>query len=284
MRKIISLCLVACMALCSVSCSSEAGLADSYLNKFKKEKKSATEQIYVCLPKEVMHTNSSLNDIEDFPQLSEKQQDSVIASLTAILDKVNDSLFLSRFNQSLLYYLSRANIPVVVVNDESLLPVADSQHFTFNVVQLEAEEYLQQNYCDFSTRSGAYYKYGYDLRHFSVNAWVKMDAHDTVQTVYFKNQERADKFHGTVTQIKDGKATLNSHFDRIGVNDAYSAASVLAYSCATAFINRILNNYIKSQKGTPTYYYYYDPVHQEVYATGDSFEEGEAANFLKTSE
>lgn len=268
--------------LCCTSCQSEYNLADGFLRKFERQKKDATEKIYVCLPKEVLHTNSSLNDIEDFPLLGEQQQDSVIASLTAILNKLNDSIFLSQFNQSMLYAMSQSNIPIVVVQDEAQLPTADSQHFTFNVVQLEAEEYLQKSFSDFSTRNGTYYNYGYDLRHFSTNVWVKLNARDTSQAVYFKNHELADRFSGTVTQIKDGTATMKSHFDRIGTNDAYYSARVLGTECAELFIERLLTDYVKAKKGSNEYYYLYSPAANEI-TDGIDYKESEQTGFQRTS-
>ncbi len=211
------------------------------------------------LPRTVLHTNSALNDVEDFAQLSMEQQDSVISSLTRILDKVNDSIFLSQFNQSLLYTLSLSNIPIVMVDDASRLPAADSQHFVLNIVQLEAEEYLQKNYSDFSTRKGVYYHYKYDLRHFSSNVWLSFGD----SAVYFKNYELGERFNGTVTQLKGTQATLQSHFDRIDVNDAYLTARTLGVLCGQLYLERLINKQIPA--GSAEYYYLYDPSTNSVY-------------------
>lgn len=283
MKRFIQLCLLAYIVVCCASCTSEYSLASGFLNKFERQKKDATEKIYVCLPKEVLHTNSSLNDIEDFSQLGERQQDSVISSLTAILNKVNDSIFLSQFNQSLLYNMSQSNIPIVLVPEESQLPVADSQHFVLNIVQLEAEEYLQKSLSDFSTRNGTYYKYYYDLRHFSTNVWLKFNAPDTTKNVYFKNYELADHFNGKVTKIKDGQATIKSHFDRIGINDAYYTARVLGAECAEIFIERLLTDHIKAKKGSNEYYYFYDPASNEIISS-TSYEEGKQQGFQEVTQ
>lgn len=278
MKKILYA-LLACIAVsAAVSCTSEYSVAKSYLRKFER-RGGSPEQVYVCLPKTVVHTNASLNDIADFPSLTPGQQDSVIASLTELLDKVNDSIFLEQFGQSLLYALSRANIPVAIVQDEEGLPSADSVHFTLNVVQLEAEEFLQRSRSDFSTSSGVYYAYDYDLRHFSANAWLKLNARDTAAPVAFKNYELADSFGGTVTSLKDRKATLEAHFDRIDLNDAYFAARMLGETCARLFVERLIADHVRAVRGTNERYFRYSPAYNDIIDATD-YEEGMRDAFL----
>lgn len=264
MKRILPLLMVVVATALLISCGSEIAIADRYLQKYQRQKDNAKEQIYVCLPKEVLHTNSSLNDIEDFAALSAAQQDSVINSLTVLLDKVNDSIFLSQFNQTLLYTLSRCQMPIVLVADSSLLPQADSLHHTLNIVQLEAEEYLQRQRSDFTTRKGTYYKYDYDLRHYSTNVWLKINAHDTVQPLFFKNHELTERFRGTVTNLKDGKATLKTNYSRLTVNDVYYSARTLAETCAALYVERLIQDHIKAKKGNAEYYYIYSPEENAI--------------------
>jgi len=261
------------------SCSSDYHYANSFIRKFKHNKKSATEQIYVVLPREVLHTNSSLNDVDGFVLMSEQQQDSVIASMTKILNIIDDSIFLAQFNNSFLYTLSRARIPIVLVNDASKLPLADDNHFTINIVQLEAEEFIQRSRSDFSTRKGTYYAYDYDLRHYRTNVWMELDKRDTVGPIYFKNNEISEDFHGTVKRIKDQVATLETHYQRIGVNDAYQSARELGAECATLYIEKMLTEYVCRQKGVNKSYFYYNPATNNIdviipyqYGSQESFE------------
>ena len=256
---------------------SEYHYAQNYVDKFKWNRPNATEKIYVCLPKEVIHTNSSLNAVADFPYLSEREQDSIIASLTEILDKINDSIFLQQFTESMLYTIGKIRTPIVIVENESQLPKADSNHFVLNVVQLEAEEFLENSRSSFSTNMGNYYAYDYTLRHFSTNAWFKFDQPDT--SIYFKNNEVAENFQGVVTSIKDMKATLKGHFDRINVNNAYQSARDLGAYCGQLYIEQILHTYVRRFTGGNQYYMYYNIDGEYVetmipYAEGmkDSFE------------
>ncbi len=242
-----------------MACNSDYHYANSFLRKFETNKKTATEQIYVALPKEVIHTNSSLNDIPGFFYMSENQQDSVISSLTDILDKINDSIFLDQFNSAFLFTLSRSCIPIVVVDDPSKLPPADDTHFTVSFPQLEAEEFVQRHRSDFQTKKGVYYAYDYDLRHFSTNVWLIFDARDTNSQVYFRNDEVEETFRGTVRSIKDGKATLATDFKRIDINDAYRSARRLGFACATLYVEKILSEYVCRTKGINETYFIYDP-------------------------
>lgn len=240
------------------SCSTETYYASSYLYKFERGSDDATECIYVSLPKEVIHTNSSLNDIPGFMLMSEHEQDSVIASKTAILDKVDDSVFLSQFSSFFLYTLSRAHIPIVVVDDVSQLPTADAQHLVVDLAQLELEEYVEPQRSDFSTRKGYYYYYDYDLRHLNLNLWLRFDVGDSAE-VFFIGDGMDENFHGTVVSLGDGTAKMKIDYERIDVNHAYSLARQLGSHCATLYIERLVTDYIRSMKGRNVYYYLYNP-------------------------
>lgn len=259
MRKCFTLtaiCLVLTMLL--PGCKSDMHYASSFIRHA--DSKNSTAKIYVVLPTEVIHSNSSLNEVEDFAYLSERQQDSVIGSVTAILDKLNDSIFISQFSNAFLYTLSRLRMPIVLCQSASQLPVADSNTFIVNIVQLEAEEFVQPSRSDFRTRKGVYYAYKYNLRHFSTNAWFQFGNDD----VYFKNNEVSERFNGVVTKLKDQKATLRSKFERIGVNEAYSSARTLGTECATLYVEKMLTDYVRLKKGTNNSYFYYDAYANKI--------------------
>lgn len=240
------------------SCNSEIYLAGSYLYKFERGGVDATECLYVSLPKEVIHTNSSLNDIPGFMFMTEHEQDSVIASKTAILDKVDDSIFLSQFGSYFLYTLSRAKIPIVVVDDAKKLPLADEQHLVIDLAHIEIEEWLGQQHSDFSTRRGYYYSYDYDLRHLDVNIWLWFDVSDTAE-VYFIGDGVDENFHGTVVSLEEGRAKMKVDYEHIDVNHAYYLARQLGYRCATLYIERLLTEHVRHQKGSNNYYFLYNP-------------------------
>lgn len=275
------ICVILLMTtLLFTSCTSDLYYASSFLNKFALRKKTATECIYVKLPTELLHTNSSLNDIIGFAYLPEEWQDSVIASKTAILDKVDDSIFLSQFGQVFLFVLSRSRIPIVVVENEAQLPKADDQHFTVNFVQMELEEYLKPERSDFSTRNGAYYAYDYDLRHLATHVWLKIDDNDTLGTVYFTSDELSDDFRGTVTSLSGGKATMRTSFDRITVNDAYGLARSMGYVCAKMYVEKILAEYVCRTKGTNQTYFIYNPLYNTI-EDFVPYDEGQQYSFEK---
>lgn len=264
MRKYLYILTVLSIIMLMSSCSSDLHYANSFLRKFERNKASASEKIFVLLPQTVIHTNSSLNEVPGFSLMSETEQDSVIASLTKILDKLDDSIFIDQFNKSFLFTLSRSRIPIVVVNDRNQMPAADDQHFTVEIVQLEAEEYVRHRRSDFRTRKGMYYAYDYDLSHFSTNVWLRLDARDTNDQIYFKNVETSEHFRGTVTSINEGKATMKTNFERIDVNDAYRVARRLGSICATLYVEKILTEYVCRTKGTARAYFYYNPQYNGI--------------------
>ncbi len=262
MKKILPVLVVVLFIM--TGCSTDYHYARSFISKFERNKSDATEQIYVCLPTSLIHTNSSLDEIAYLPYMPESWQDSVIASKTSILNRINDSIFISQFSNAFLFTLSRLRVPIVLVDNPADLPVADDNHFIVNFVQLEAEEFLQPSRSGFQTKKGVYYSYDYDLRHFATHVWMKLDAVDTSSSVYYKNDEIADSFRGTVTSIKGDKATLKTDFERINTNDAYRVARRLGSSCAILYAEKILVEYVCRKKGTNGSYFYYNPGYNAI--------------------
>lgn len=257
--------LIVCVLLSMVfvGCKSDLYYAGSYLYKFGRAKGNATEQIYVALPSKVIHTNSSLNEIAGFMFMSEHEQDSVISSKTAILDKIDDSIFISQFSEMFLFVLSRTHIPVVVVQSEASLPKADDNHIVVDFVQMEAEEYVKPETSGFETRRGSKFSYDYMLRHFSLGVWLRFDNADTAQ-VFYKDASVDDDFHGTVTSLNGDKANMRTSFDRIDVNDAYRLARDLGYQCGTLFVERLLVDHVRAMKGSNNLYFLYDPAYNTI--------------------
>ena len=241
------------------SCSSDLYYASKFLTKFERGKSDATEIVYVKLPTSVIHTNSSLNDIAGFAYMPEYWQDSIIAAKTALLDKIDDSIFLSQFSNAFLFALSRTRVPIVLVDSDAPMPKADDQHLTVEFVQLEAEEWLEPTRSDFQTKKGVYYAYDYELRHFATHVWLRLDARDSLDQVYFRTGETGESFSGVVTSLVDGKATMKTYFERINVNDSYAVARRLGYECAVLYVEKVLTEYVCRTKGTNKSYFIYNP-------------------------
>ncbi|MBP5327325.1 MAG: hypothetical protein J6Y98_05375 [Bacteroidales bacterium] len=260
-KRVLVVCFFSLIAF--VGCKSDLYIAGSYLSKFERAKDNATEQIFVKLPASVMHTNSSLNEIAGFMFMSEHEQDSIIQSKTAILDKIDDSIFIAQFSEMFLFVLSRTHIPVVVVPSSSLLPRADSNHIVVDFVQMEAEEYLKPESSGFETRRGSKFSYDYLLRHFSLGVWLRFDNDDSAQ-VFYKDGGVDDEFHGTVTSLKGDKASMRTSFDRIDVNDAYRLARDMGYQCATLMVERMLVDHVREKKGANDFYFLYNPSYNTI--------------------
>lgn len=260
MKRRYPILLITLAALLCTSCAGDYYVANSFLKKHKRHSKSATEKIYVCLPQQIFHTNTSNWDLLD--GLSEQQQDSVAKEWNRILPKVNDSIFLGQFANSLLYVLSKTHIPIVIVDEERLLPPPSKDNLILDVYALEAEEFMEHTRSDFYTRRGVYYAYDHDLRHFSANAWLQLNF-DT--SYFFKNVEMSEEatFTGTVLSLKDDKVTMKVEQTNLTVNDAYLAARQLGEDCAVNYIEKVVHEYIKAKKGTNEWYLYYSPNSNE---------------------
>ena len=258
------------IALCITACTSEKELANKFVEKFSMKSYNPTEKIYVSLPTSVIHTNQTLNQIENFLELDYDIQDSVIAAHTTILNTLDDKIFLQQFNDNLLYHLKRFGIPVVVVADPKDMPKAVANKiYTLQILQIEAEEFEKKSRSDFEDNTNnMYYYYDYDLKGFSTNVWYLIN--DTTSAadkkdVYFKNFETIEQFEGTINTIKNNVAHGKGKINKLTVNDAYSEAYKAGAITADKFCEMIINDFVKSMiKGLPSYYYYYNPVSKTV--------------------
>lgn len=255
--------------ICCCACSSEKDLAKSFVEKFSMKSYTPTEKIFICLPQAVVHTNQTLNQMENFADLDYDTQDSVIKANTALLDKINDEIFLQQFNDNLVYNIGRLGIPIEIVTDPALMPKAvPNKIFTINILQIEAEEYVQKTRSDYEDKNNYYY-YDYDLRGFSTNVWYLLNdtsSSEDNMVVYFKNFETIDEFDGSIKKVENGKALGKGRFDRINVNDTYRSAYRAGAISAKKFCEKIINEYVKDNiKGKkPLYYYYYNPVDNSI--------------------
>jgi hypothetical protein len=254
-------------------------MASEYLENLPKAKDGDAAKIYVCLPTSVVHTNQTLNQIDNFLYLSPSVQDSIIKANTKFLNLVDDKVFLQQFSDNLLYHLRRTGITVETVATPQELPVAGPKTFILNIPQIEAEEFIKKSRSDFMEKNGTYYHYDYDLNGFSTNVWY-LFGNDTNGDVYYKNFETMDQFNGQVDKLQNKVATVHGKFKRIDINDVYKTAAVAGQKSAVLFVEKIVNEYLVS-KGRTDKYYIYSPVSNEIDDYGISVQNGKKRSFQK---
>lgn len=271
--------LVVCAAVCA--CTSSKDVAGAYFDGITNgDKTKKTERIYVCLPTEVIHTNQTLNQMDNFMRLSEKLQDSIIKADTRFLNLLDDDKFIDNFAKNLVYHLERFGIPVTIVFNESELPQPmNGKIFTMNIVQIEAEEFLKQSRSEFTENDGTYYHYDYKLNGFSTNIWCKFSGGTDV---YYKNFEVMDVFEGKIDKIQNKQASISGRFNRITMNDVYNTALRAGKTSAVLFAEKIINDYVK-QQGYNDGYFVYLPEANEIIKASSVYGES-PRNFKKLKE
>ena len=249
------------------SCFTERGIAVDYVEKFSKAKYEATERIYVVVPKNVIRTNRSLNDIEDFHQMTPDKQDALIKARTKFVDKVEDSILLSQFKQHLLYNLSRIGIPIIEVSHTEQLPNAvENQIFILDIPQLEIEEYVEDKSVEYVTGGGTKYETAIPQNKISINVWYLFDKQSDEGTtpVYYYNWVFTDQVESRLVRDTDGNLKLHTKVNELNMNDVYYASHLAGKLSATYFLEKIINNYVESQKGKANYYYFYSPERNTI--------------------
>lgn len=249
------------------ACQTERQLAVDYVEKFSNVSYEPTERIYVMLPTEVIHTNRKLSEIDGFFDLSIAAQDSLIVKNTKFVDKINDSVFLSQFREHLLFNLGRLGIPVIEVTNPSQLPQAvPNQIFVLHIPQIEAEEYIEDKTVEYVTGSGHVYEASVPQNKFSVNVWYhfNIDSDTAKAPVYYYNWVFTDRINNNLERDANGNLVLRTKVAELNMNDIYTASYLTGKLTATYFIERIINDYVRSQKGQPSYYYFYSPEKNKV--------------------
>lgn len=250
--------MIAIAAMSLASCLSSNEMASEYLEKFPGDKDFPQVKIYVCLPTEVIHTNQTLNQIDNFLYLSPSVQDSIIIANTKFLNRIDDKVFLQQFTDNLLYHLRRTGAQVEAVADRNAIPRTGENCFVLNIPQIEAEEFIKKSRSEFVEKNGTYYHYDYVLNGYSTNVWY-LFGNDT-NAVYYKNFEIMDKFKGQVEEVKNKKASVTGKFRRININDVYEDVAFAGKRTAILFVEKIVSEYLAS-KGRDNTYYIYNPIY-----------------------
>lgn len=258
MKRITTYLMIAIAAMSLASCLSSNEMASEYLEKFPGDKDFPQVKIYVCLPTEVIHTNQTLNQIDNFLYLSPSVQDSIIIANTKFLNRIDDKVFLQQFTDNLLYHLRRTGAQVEAVADRNAIPQTGENCFVLNIPQIEAEEFIKKSRSEFVEKNGTYYHYDYVLNGYSTNVWY-LFGNDT-NAVYYKNFEIMDKFKGQVEEVKNKKASVTGKFRRININDVYEDVAFAGKRTAILFVEKIVSEYLAS-KGRDNTYYIYNPIY-----------------------
>ncbi|MBR4803822.1 MAG: hypothetical protein IK032_04215 [Bacteroidales bacterium] len=278
MKRITTYLMIAIAAMSLASCVTSNEMASEYLDKFPGDKNFPQVKIYVCLPTAVVHTNQTLNQIDNFLYLSPSVQDSIIIANTKFLNQIDDKVFLQQFSDNLLYHLRRTGAQVEAVADRNAMPQAGENCFVLNIPQIEAEEFIKKSRSEFVETNGTYYHYDYDLHGFSTNVWY-LFGNDT-NAVYYKNFEIMDNFKGQVEEVKNKKASVTGKFRRININDVYADAGEAGKKTAVLYVEKIIDDYL-ANKGRNDQYYIYNPVSNSLGTDALSVRAGKQRTFQK---
>ncbi|MDL2314836.1 hypothetical protein LJC16_01085 [Bacteroidales bacterium OttesenSCG-928-C19] len=249
------------------SCFPERQLAVDYVEKFSNSKHEPVERIYVVLPEEVIHTNKKLSEIEGFFDMDVKTQDDLIRKNTKFVDKINDSIFLTQFKDHLIYNLGRIGIPVIIETNPDRLPQAVSnQIFILRIPQMEVEEYIEDKTVEYVTGGGHVYEASVPQNKFNVNIWYHFDkdSDTTNAPAYFYHWVFTDRVSNSLERDAGGNLKLRTKVEELNMNDVYASSYLTGKLTATYFIEKIVNDYVKSQKGSPSYYYFYNPEKNKI--------------------
>ncbi len=281
MKKVIKSLLALVSVSLIASCVSVNEVASEYLENLPTQKDGPAAKIYVCLPTQVVHTNQTLNQIDGFSLMPISVQDSIIKSETKLLNKLNDEAFMRQFSENLIYHLRRTGIDVEIVKDEASLPKSGEKTFVLNIPQIEAEEFVKKSRSEFVDVDRTYYHYDYDLKGFSTNVWFIFNTPDTTSDVYYKGFEIMDSFDGYVDKVKNNKASIKGTFKRINVNDVYNTAAKAGKQTAVLFVEKIINDYVRTKGYSTNNYYMYNPVNNTVVDGSISAKAGQKRSFQK---
>ncbi len=250
------------------SCTSGYDLASNYVASFGSPKNAPDQKLYVCLPHQILHTNSKAAETPGFSDLPDDSKKYLEEKTALFLPTLNDSVMLNQFNEHFLYNLSLLGMPLYVVPTPEDLPVPDSGRiFTINVVQLEAQEYTVSktvNYEDEYMRE--YFEEQVPLNAFSLNGWFLFNEKDTSKgKLLYKNFEVVDKLSAQIRpDSKGNNAQLKYTVKKINLNDVYFTAFGLGKLSATLFIEKFVNDYVDSRMQGNSSYYFFDSDKKDI--------------------
>jgi hypothetical protein len=247
------------MILMLAGCSPEHKLAKEYLKHHK------GDRIFIVPSYELFKDNQTIS-YNDSIKYSEEQFDSIAWVQSCYIQYVSDSIFLSRFTNSLINELSREGFDVYVGDSPDAPLLLAGPEWIVYMAQLQLDEnHTITTYEVYSEKVQGYeFEYA-DLRMnmLSLRSWFKASnvGKGNRQVLYLEESIMDKRTHGFDFVLNKGNKGLQQNRDSLEMADVYKMADESGQKHAQLLFDHFMNDYIGENLSTGAVskeHFYYD--------------------------
>jgi len=247
------------MILMLAGCSPEHKLAKEYVKHHERDR------IFI-VPSYELHKDNQSIYYNDSLKYSEEQFDSIAWVQSCYIQHVSDSIFLSRFTNSLINELTREGFDVYVGDSSDVSLLLPGLKWVVSVAQLQLDEnHAITTYEVYSEKVQGYeFEYA-DLRMnmLSLSSWfeARCTGKEKKQVLYLKESIMDNRTLGFDFALNKGNKGLQQNRDSLEIADVYKMADESGKKHAELLFDHFMNNYICENLPTGTAnkdYFYYD--------------------------
>ena len=247
------------MILLLASCSPEHKLAKEYVKNHK------GDRIIIIPTYELFKDNQTIS-YNDSLKYSEEQFDSIAWVQSCYIQHVSDSVFISKFTNSLINELTREGFDVYVGDSSDLSLQLPGPKWVVRVAQLQLDENHTITPYEVYSEKVKGYEFEYaDLRMnmLSLSSWFEAShaSKGNKKVLYLEESIMDNRTHGFDFVLNKGNKGLQQNRDSLEMADVYKMADESGKKHAELLFDHFMNDYIsenlpsgnKSEK-----YLYYD--------------------------
>lgn len=230
-----------CAMLLLSGCSPERKLARNYV------KKHSGSGIMI-LPLYELYKDNLTISYDTLVDYSPWQLDSIAWMQSVYIQDVSDSIFLTRFTNSLINELSESGFDVYVDGSSDVFLSLPDPKWMIQIAQLELNEDHRIDYYDmYSTESGEPYSEGFRINQVGMKSWFEVSrANTSTKQVLFLDGYIQDDFnYGIDLDLMEGSVGLMGNRDSVQVKDIYTMAEESGRKHGELLFDYFMNDYIR---------------------------------------
>jgi hypothetical protein len=223
------------------ACSPERKLANEYVNKYKGNG-------VMIIPDFVLYKDNRTIGYDTAVSYSPAQFDSIAWAQSYFIKDVSDSIFLTKFTNSMIDELSAIGFDVYVDGSSDVFLSLPDPKWMVQIAQLQLDEdhnlIFHQKY---SIETGEPYSVGARINQVLLSSWLEVSRANTgnKQVLYLEAYIEDDFRMGIDFDPSEGSVGLNADRDSIVLSNVYEMAEDLGKKHADLLFDYFMNDYIR---------------------------------------
>lgn len=234
--------LISLLAMLLVfACSPERNLARKYV-------KNHTGNGIMIIPLYDLYKDNLSISYDSAIKYSPQQFDSIAWVQSYFIKKISDSVFLTRFTNSMIAELSKVGYDVYMDASSDVFFGLPDPKWIIQIAQLQLnEEYLNKYYEMYSIETGEPYSEGIRVNQVNMSSWLEVSRANTGnKQVLFLEGYIQDEIRNKINlNLMEGSVEVEQLRDSVGIADLYLMADQSGQKHAQMLFDYFMNDYIR---------------------------------------